>query len=152
MRIGDVIESAVWLTGEESPELRKHYETDVAEAIDYLCHENRFLYGPVSFTEKKPGTDRVPEVPDHIHGVNVRLLVAEAEIIGRKPDTSNGSFIANLDKVDLDRLRTITRNARMKLYRERLTDAECDEVIEAIGPDAALDTLRKQVKPFGIVH
>jgi hypothetical protein len=152
VNIGDIIESAIWLTGEESLELRKRYKRDVIESIDYLCQEQRYLHGQIQFTEKKPGQDRVPEVPDHIQGINVRLLVAEAEVVGKAPETSIGSFTANLDRVDLDRLRAITRRIRLKLYKQRLTDEECDEVIEELGPEAALDTLRKQTKPFGILH
>lgn len=152
MKIGDVIETAIWLTGEENQEMRSRYERDVTEAIDCLCQEQHYLHGPVRFTEKKPGQDRVPEVPDHIHGINVRLLVAEAEVIAPAPQTVQGSFTANLDKKDLDRLRTITRQIRLKLHKQRLTDEECDEVIEELGPEAALDTLRKQTKPFGLLH
>ena len=128
------------------------YKQDVTEAIDYFCHEHRFSFSPVTFSEKKPSGDRVPKVPDGIRGINVRLLVAESEIIGRRPETPKGSFIAYLDKLDLDRLRTITRNARLKIHRQSLTDTECDEIIEEIGPDAAVDVLRKQVGPFGILH
>lgn len=155
MKIGDLIESAIWLTGEESPEDRQRYEADVIEAMDYFCSKHRFIHGPVVFIEKKPGQDRVPEVPLHIiqpQTGNIRLLVAEAEIVGKAPETSIGSFVANLDKTDLERLRTITRQTRMKLHKQSLSDAECDEIIEEIGPDAALDVLWRQTKPFGILH
>ena len=152
MRVGDVIESAIWLTGEESDDMRKRYESEVIDAIDYFCHEKRFIHSQIVFIEKKPGTDRVPEVPDHIQGQNVRLLVAEALIVGKSQETPKGSFVANLDKIDLERLRSITRKARYKLYKEHLTDAECDRVIEEIGPEAAIATLRNEVKPFGLLH
>ena len=144
MKIGDFIESSVWLTGEESPELRRQYEKDVAEAIEYFCHEHRFQHGPVAFTEKKPGADRVPPVPDHVAGPAVRLLIAESEITGKRPETSVGSFTAQLDKVDLQRLREITRRVR-RSYGAPLSNRECDAIIEEIGPEAALTTLRKIV-------
>ena len=150
MRIGDVIESAIWLTGEESPELKKYYETDVISAIDDVCAG--YIHGPVKFTEKKPGQDRVPEVPDHIQGINVRLLVAEAEVLAPAPETSVGSFVANLDKVDLDRLRDITRQIHKRFNGTILANSQCDEVIEELGPEAALSTLRQQIKPFGLLH
>jgi len=152
VRIGDVIESAIWLTGEEGLEMRQRYESDVTEAIDDLCQEHNLIHGPIQFIEKKPGQDRVPEVPDHIQGINVRLLVAEAEVIASAPETSVGSFTANLDKADLDRLRIITRQIILRRHKQRLTNEECDEVIEELGPEAALDTLRKQTKPFGLLH
>ena len=136
MKIGDVIESAIWITGEEPTTLRARYEQDVCNAIDYLCHEYHFIHGPITFIEKLPGTDRAPSVPDHIHGQRVRLLVAEATVTDKVIETSEGSFVANLNHKDLQRLRTIIRRHRM------LTDEQCDEIIEQIGPEAALDTLK----------
>ena len=147
-----MIESAIWLTGEEGQEMRRMYESDVTAAIDDLCQEHNLIHGPIQFIEKKPGQDRVPEVPDHIQGINVRLLVAEAEVIASLPETSEGSFVANLEKIDLDRLRDITRQIHKRLNGTILTNSQCDEVIEELGPEAALSTLRQQVKPFGLLH
>ena len=141
MRLGEVIESAIWLTGEESEELRTRYEQDVSQAIDDLCYEYGMLHGPIQWVEKIPGTDRVPTVPDHIQGQRVRLLVAESTVTDYAPQTSEGSFVANLECKDVERLRLITRKAA----RKTLTDEECDEIIEEHGPEAALDTLRRQV-------
>jgi hypothetical protein len=145
MNIGDYIESAIWITGDEPQELRVRYEKDVTEAIDYFCHEHKFIHSPITFIEKLPGADRVPPVPDHIQGSRVRLLVAESLIEAQLPDTPIGSFVANLDKKDLDRLRKITRRVYAKNYGRRLNDLECDEVIEETGPEAALDTLRRHI-------
>lgn len=141
LKVGEVIESAIWITGEESPELRKRYEDDVTLAIDDLCRDQAVIRGPIKWVEKLPGSDRVPEVPDHIQGQRVRLLVAEADIIDYAPLSSKGSFIANLDRKDLVRLRFITRRAA----KRSLTDAECDAMIEACGPEAAVETLRRNV-------
>jgi hypothetical protein len=111
-----------------------------------LCNELGFYHGPVSFTEKRPEEDRVPEVPDHIQGSRVRLLVAEAEVVGKCPESPQGSFIANLDRKDLVRLRKVTRRAHAKNHPhgEDMTDPEVDEIIERYGPDAALETLRRK--------
>jgi len=136
MRIGDLIESGIWVTGDEPPGMRAQYEQDVRDAISYLCYEHGFVSGPVMFTEKHPESD-VIEVPDHIHGSRVRLLVGEAAVVEKRVETSIGSFVANLELSDLKKLREIIRR-----YRP-MNDAECDELIEQIGPDAALDTLRK---------
>lgn len=139
---GQVIESAIWITGDESQELRKRFEDDVTQAIGYFCRENSVIHGPIQWLEKLPGTDRVPEVPDHIQGSRVRLLVAEASVVEYAPQSSQGSFIANLDKKDLLRLRVITRRTAKK----GLSDQQCDELIEYYGPEAALDTLRRLSK------
>ena len=147
MRIGEVVESAIWLSGEETAEDRRRFETDVCAAIDILCNDMGFLHGPVTFIEKRPGDDRVPAVPDHIQGPRVRLLVAEAELTTRKPESKPDSFVANLDRQDAIRLRHLTRRAQAKHMPDRkLTDAECDKIIEQYGPEAALDTLRRATR------
>ncbi len=144
MKTGDTLESAVWLTGAEPPEMRAQYESDTVEAIDYFCRQNGFAHGPVEFTEHLPG-GVIPPVPDHISGPRVRLLKAEAMVTDTVPATSQGSFTAQLEKSDLRRLRIITRQARLKHSGEYLSNRECDEVIEEIGPEAALATLRRTV-------
>ena len=132
----------MWITGDEPQMLRRQYERDVNNAIASLCQENGFEHGPVTFIEKRPGDDRVPDVPEHIQGSRVRLLVAETEIVGKRPLSSAGSFVANLEKKDLERLRAITRRKWAELHLVVLTDKQCDECIEELGTEAALDTLR----------
>lgn len=128
---GDVIESAIWLTGDESKQIRTRYELDVTHAIQSLCREQGFTAGPIRFTEKRPEEDRVPEVPDHISGPRVRLLVAEAIVLLK----DSNSFTANLDHADLIKLRHIIRKYR------NLNDEECDALIDQLGPQAVLETL-----------
>lgn len=143
MQICDFIESAIWITGDESQSTRSRYEQDVRQAVADLCSQEGFEHGPVIFTEKRPGEDRVPPVPDHVQGSRVRLLVGEAKLICEHVVTSEGSFIANLEKKDLTRLRFITRNSWLKQNPGQvLTDGECDNLIEQFGPEAAIDTLR----------
>ena len=142
--IGDLIESAIWITGDESQSTRVRYEQDVRQAIADLCEEAGFENGPVTFIEKRPGDDRVPQVPDHVQGSRVRLLVGESQILGKLVATSEGSFVANLDKKDLLRLRVITRRERLKQQPDAvMTDSECDQYLEQYGPEAAIETLRK---------
>ena len=143
MRVGDVIESAIWITGDESPHTRARYEKDVIQAVADVCEEEGFETGPVIFIEKRPGDDRVPPVPDHVQGSRVRLLVGEAQILDKRLTTSEGSFVANLDKKDLTSLREITRNAWRQRTGNILTDNDCDKYIEEFGPEAAIETLRK---------
>ena len=143
MKIGDVVQSAMWITGEEPPEMRQRYERDVVEAIDYLCTTEGYLYAPVIWTEKRPEAEDVPEVPDHIQGQCVRLLVAEATVTAKRPAKSHGSFVANLELKDLQTLREATRRSYARHFHATLADAECDEMIEQCGPEAALATLRQ---------
>lgn len=139
MRIGDIVHTAIWIDGRETPEVRAQYEQDVRESLVHLCDAHGFEIGLVTFTEKHPEDNDVPPVPDHINGERIRLLYAEADVVSKKVLSSKGSFIADLDKKDLELLRSITRKAGAAF----LTDAQCDEIIEEIGPEAAMDAVRK---------
>lgn len=155
MRVGDVVETAVWLTGEEPKDLRDDYKADVREAISSLCQEKGFVHGPVEFVKKRPGDDRVPPVPNEVQGIDVHLLVAEAKIIGRL-DYRSGGFIAELEPRDLERLRQITRRAHRAYLPDgetprELTDQEVDDIIDELGPEAARDAIRSAYDR-GMVH
>lgn len=147
MKPGEVIETAIWLNGTETPELLSRYKQDCHECIRVMADEHKVLFAPLQFIEKKPGEDRVPPVPDHIQGPNVRLLVAEAKVVCNAPQIAARSFLYDLDPKDLERLRQITRRVHAKDQpREApLTDAQCDAIIEEIGPQAAYDAVRKAV-------
>ncbi len=144
MKLNDTIQSAIWIDGTETKKQRARFELDVTNCITLVCDSEGFLPGPMRFTEKRPGDERVPAVPDHIQGERVRLLVGEADIVGKKPESKPDSFVANLDRKDLMRLRHLTRIAHSHNSKHGLTDSECDAVIEHCGPEAALDTLRRK--------
>ena len=54
---------------------------------------------------------------------------------------SRDSFVAGLDKKDLVRLRYLTR----KSLGFDLTDAHCDVIIDELGPEAAVDSMKRAV-------
>lgn len=147
--MGETVETAIWLDGRETPALRARFEHDSALFLDEVCHLSNVQRGPVRWTVLRPGDDRVPDVPDHIQGPDVRLLVAEADILAATPHLSAQarSFIGDLDQPDLLRLREITRKSSARHYRRILSDLECDDIIDQVGLEAALDTLRD-----GTVH
>jgi hypothetical protein len=123
------------------------YRSQVIEGIDELCEEKGFVHGAPRFEELAPHSDpRVPEVPDHIHGPNVRLLIVEADLTGQVFVLSSRRFVGDLDTLDLARLRAITRKAHAEANAGQiLTDMECDDMIEELGPEAALDAIRRAV-------
>ena len=145
MKLGVIIESAVWLDGRETAEDRERFEEDVRNAIHTVCTGEGWLHTPVKFAEKHPFDDDVPDVPDHVQGYRVRLLIGAAEVTGKAPESKPDSFVANLDRKDLVRLRRMTRDAHAKsMYGDWvLSDRECDKVIEECGPEAALAALRE---------
>lgn len=148
-QIGMPIEVAVWLTGRETNHQMDAWKKDCEAEIGRFGLENGVIMSQAVYTEKLPGDDRVPPVPKHIHGPGVRMLVCEATVVAflKAEIVKNTGFVADLDKRDLERLRQITRAAHQKScpLERMLTDAECDEVIERIGPQSALATVREGV-------
>lgn len=131
----DPVECAIWITGTESDEHLRQWKADVVYLMSRSRGEAHLRLGPVTFEIKRPGEDRVPQVPDHISGPDVRLLVATAEVLGFET-TKRATFVDELSAKDLERLRTATR--RQHGRRGELTDAMCDQIINQMGPVSAV--------------
>ena len=144
---GDVLETAIWMTGEEPDALKDRFENDLRTSLAAMADAEGIIIGPLVMTERKPGGDRMPPVPDNIQGPDVRLLVGEATVFDYVPIFIEGSFVADLDLKDLERLRTILRRVHQSYNpgKPELTIEKCDEYINKNGPDAALAALREQV-------
>lgn len=144
LNIGMPIEVSVWLTGRETPNQIDAFKKDCAEEVTAFGVMNNVVMGAPVFTEKRPGEDRVPQVPLHIHGPDVRMLICEALVVAeRTMIVKSSGFVQDLDLVDLAKLREITRRAHQKArpIEMPLTDVQCDAIIEELGPTAALRTL-----------
>lgn len=140
LRYGDVLEAAIWADGTETAEIMDRFMADMRGSLAELAGDEGVVIGPVTLTVKRPRDDKVPSVPDHIQGPDVRLLVYEAGVVCAMPRIVEAtSFVADLDRKDLMRLRAITRQAAPR----PLSDRECDEIIEAIGPASAVKSLRE---------
>jgi hypothetical protein len=133
MKPGDLAECAIWVDGTESEAMLRQWKADCAFMMA-SAHEPKLKLGPLSFEIKHPGEDRVPEVPEQIRGPNVRLLIATAQVLGFEI-ARKATFVDDLSEADLVKLRGITR--RQHGHRGPLSDAQCDQVIERLGPVAA---------------
>ena len=152
---GDMLETAIWCDGTETEKLKDRFETDLQASLAGMADAEGVIIGPLIMTEKKPGEDRVPPVPDEIHGPDVMLLVGEAQVIGEAfqlrersvASVSEGLFVADLEPKDLERLRTILRRVHRHYNpgKSELSQEKCDEYINCNGPAAALEALREQV-------
>lgn len=145
MHAGDRLELAIWLTGQEPEHQIEHWKTIVCRKFfDDAAQQYNLEAGPPEFTIKQVGDDRVPVPPDHVFGPDVRLLIAEAKLApGRPVILKETGFVADLAKDDLAKLRKLTRRAHAKrVPGDRLSDRNCDQIIEALGPDVAVKTLR----------
>lgn len=153
MKIGDTVECAIWLSGEETPAMIARWNADCSYMMKRSAGLPILRLGPITFEIKYPGQDRVPPVPDHIQGPDVRLLVATATVVGLEIEATAISFLDDLDKDDLRRLREVTRrtHARANPRSPRLTDSLCDQIIEQLGPVAAAEVARHGVDG-GLLH
>lgn len=145
MKPGDVIEAAIWLNGEEQPHMIESFKKSVLTNTKNQLKDMYLEPGEFTWTIKRPGEDRVPEVPKEITGLDVRLLVGEAMVFPTKRHVilKQSGFVYDLTKEDLNRLRRLTRQAHAKIQPGAgLNDKQCDAIIEYLGPDVALKTLR----------
>jgi hypothetical protein len=144
---GHLIEVSIWLSGKEAEIDLLHWKCIILEdRRRRFEHDFEFELGPWQYEEKRPGGERVPQVPKHISGPDVRLLVATATVGKSKPRIEVKPalpFAEDLTVKDRMTLRKITREAWAKAHPEqRLSDRNCDEIINGLGPDVAVKTLR----------
>ena len=146
---GAVIDFWFWADGSETPEVLAQFKADMQTAITERAKAHGVLVTPARYIEKRPGDPHVPDVPKHISGPNVRLVGCEATVIGDAQQLKVTSFLADLDPVDLERLRIVTRRAHKHVNPDGslapISDEECDRVIEELGPQAAVDVIRRAV-------
>ena len=141
------------MDGRETEIHIKQFKLDCLEAFRYIGSRNGVLFGGVEYEKKKPYDDMVPPVPDGCAERELTFLVASAKVVwtpsfgSPRPDSL---FAAQLEPDDLRRLRKLTREAYTKAYKGKLplTDAQADTLINELGPEAAVDSLRYgQIEP-----
>ncbi len=86
MNPGDIMETAMWADGTETADQLADFETDIKAELARMANEEGVIIGPLMMTVKRPGEERVPPVPDHIKGADVRLIVGEAKVVCFAPD------------------------------------------------------------------
>lgn len=147
LRPGEVLQTGVWLTGMEAEGMPERFANDMRANLDSMATANGVIIGTLEMTFMRPGEERVPPVPDEIHGPNVRFLVAEATVVSVLPVANESNFVADLDEKDLTRLVTILRRVHQSYNpgKPELSLEKCHEYINLNGPDAALAAMREQV-------
>lgn len=150
LRPGEILETAMWADGRETPEQMARFESDLKEQLAYFADQEGVIIGPLTVLEKRPGGERVPPVPDDISGPNVRLVVGTAKVLCSVPQFTiqSSRFVDDLDAIDLARLRQTTRASYARHFPKRpsLSELQCDQIIDEIGPEAALETLRSETR------
>ena len=136
---GDIIETFMWLGGNETPGQLERFKADVLEQMSVTAGASGYALGPLRWRTVKPGDECVSQ-PHHVDGPDVRLLVGEATVM--QPPSF---FTAQLGPEDLEDLRGLTRHAHALKYPAELplSDAQCDTYINDLGPDAAVAALSR---------
>lgn len=145
-RIGEEVQIALWVSDDDPPAKIKWWkELEVPRVFKDSARASGVEIGPITWRELKPGEDNAGHPPKKIQGTNVRLLIAEAEVVAEfviAQDIDKIPFTAELSPKDLELLRTVTRDA---YHPTPLTDAQCDKVINALGPEVMEKTLRMAI-------
>ena len=150
MKPGDTAELAIWCSDSDDPRKIAFWKTDIAAGM-FEESANRFgvMLGPARYYELQVGEGRAGNPPDKAIGDNVRLLVAECEVIGyRTNGVAPSRFTDDLKAKDRDVLRAITRKVYCSTNGHTvmpMTDEDCDKVIDMLGPEAAERALRGAV-------
>jgi hypothetical protein len=129
---------------QDSELIKAFKEGDAEKVLANSAAKHECKLGPVRFYELRPGEGQAGHPPKDFMGDNVRLLVAEADVVAMLPRAPRQSFITDLDPRDLERLRASTRRGAMRAGLI-LTNEQCDDIIERNGPEIAQRLLRELV-------
>lgn len=140
-KVGDVLEAADWYRGDN-----ERRESAIAIRIIFAETEKEFgvLMGPITWHDMAVGDEGVPDPP----GLGYTLLRGEAKVACFRPRFNlGGGFSTELDAVDLERLRVITRRAHKSACptEAALNDLQCDAMINEYGPRHAESMIREAV-------
>lgn len=145
MKPGEIAEFGIWLSGEETEEQLHNWKTiEVPKIIERTEKQFNVVLKNIRFIVKSPGEDRVPQVPKHIKGANVKLLISEADVFAGPQAIKMQKGIANdLDQKSLQTLRRITRREHSKAHpgMPALNNQQCDAVINRLGTEIIVQML-----------
>ncbi len=146
-RIGDILEFAFWVTGEETEEEIHAMAEQADKRMSDVMRDDNIMLAKCGVVELKMGDERLPELPNHIHGPDVRCLIFEARVLLDLPAPSKSRFADELEKDDFRRLSVINQTAYSRLFPNAppLTHGQQKTIINGIGEEAVLDVLRGYV-------
>lgn len=138
IKIGTYCECAAWFNP-ANPKAHDGTKNALVVSMAVLQSQNDVVFGEFTWMILQPGDDRVPDPPaDAPNGIE--LMLVEAQVVENKMPLENASFITDLAFSDLTMLRELTRRSAAHVG-QRLTDSECDAIIEHIGPKMAEQVL-----------
>lgn len=150
IHIGETFEAGIWFS---NPLEKSRAEKEIKIAFRQITKTSGIVFSPIVWDILKPGDERVPSPPKEM--IEAKLLVGEAKVrVVPQIQVVERSFVADLDFVDAQRLRQITRTAYREVNPEEpeLTDDQCDVVIDELGPGIGEGMIRQAVARKRMYH
>lgn len=150
LSIGDIVEAAVWFDPLEKGS-RDFALSQAKTAFEKYAATYNVTLSPVEFRDMRHGEPRVPSPPKK--GAVLLYGSAKVTAFGSGITIAGARFVNDLGHDDLMRLRKITRQQWALAYAKDpkpglkpwLSDAECDHLIDEMGPNTALKVLRQKL-------
>lgn len=131
------LQASLWYNANKPTE-RASAERGISDVIEMMAKELGLIRGPMRWIDLPP--DEVHIDPPEAFSRGVRYLEGVCPVVKKAHFlTEISGFTQELDKKDLERLREQTRMAHRNAYPREvaLTDAEADDWINELGPEAA---------------
>ncbi len=143
-----IMEHAVWYDAETERNPIASIRDQIDEVMGARAAHMMVELGETEFSILKPGDDRVPEVPKWLENTKnskPRLLVAHAPILGPAKRKEEPNLVGDLDPKDLAILRGIVKRSWKRHFPDKpdFEDHEADTIINYMGMDVVMDSLRK---------
>ncbi len=143
LNVGEVFERGQWVRGEQevSTAIKALFGLFIAaEKARLVC------FGPIAVEVLALDDKRCPEPPvgPCLDGPYTGMVVAYAEV---KQLVVPSSFLESLSVGDLGSLRQVVRAEHQRTYPWMLpiTDIECNEMIDKLGPGAAEKSIQRSI-------
>ncbi len=142
-QVGQVFETGDWYA---TPQQKLQVEQSLVIWFAQQGAENNCRFGEIEYEAMPSWHQRAPSPPPES---GMWFLAGRSRVIWVQPTVTRhvARLTDDLEPKDLDRMRHITRQA----YRHRwpgkpdLTDQQTDDIINAVGPESAIKTLRDSV-------
>ena len=134
-QIGDTNVVSYWLTGTESEAEIADIKSSMMAYRDDIGLFHRLEFGIPRWSERKPlseGLPNIPAPPSHIHGPDVRCLIAESEIIGHHGLIERITFTGMLTAEQLALGRAKVRSAAQANGIFNWDDPSCDMYLDSL--------------------
>jgi hypothetical protein len=148
MKIGDTAQFGFWVSDDMPAEDIHDYKQRAQDSLNASAAYQGVKLGKFHWRTLRPNEEDAGTPPEEVTGINVRMLVVEADVTAIIQAKQQNNFVSDLGFKDLQRLREITREQYAKannVPKNYLQDSACDEVLNELGPDVLEMIIREAV-------